>query len=290
MPHMCTRCREVFDDGADILKGCPKCGGRMFEYIRERETLITEAMGVRRPPRRTAAIATSVRDRNEIKEEMRRQQVVPENPIQPIATQTSQIRLMKPTVRLINCARGGIINEAALAKAVAENRIAGAAVDVYTKEPPVGNPLLEQERIITTPHLGASTAEAQINVALAVADQIIAISRGQLPTTAINLISIPPETIALMEPYMDIAERMGRLLGQLGTSRFEQHEDRPNIIGPVCVVLGEANINIGSMHVGRISPGQPQLMVLNVDTPVGDETLKRILSVSGVLSARTISM
>lgn len=310
-----------------------------------------------------------------------------------------QIKMMKPTVRLINCARGGIINEAALARAVAENRIAGAAVDVYTKEPPVGNPLLEQERIITTPHLGASTAEAQINVALAVADQIIAISRGQLPTTAINLISIPPETIALMEPYMDIAERMGRLLGQLGTSRFEQleivyggsiaekdtrlitiaavkgllsaigahanlvnsmtllrergiklmesktetangysnlitmrlktasetfavhgtvyrpddrrivqindyrvhvptegnlvlvlHEDRPNIIGPVCVVLGEANINIGSMHVGRISPGQPQLMVLNVDSPLSDETLKRILSVSGVLSARTISM
>lgn len=310
-----------------------------------------------------------------------------------------QIKMMKPTVRLINCARGGIINEAALARAVAENRIAGAAVDVYTKEPPVGNPLLEQERIITTPHLGASTAEAQINVALAVADQIIAISRGQLPTTAINLISIPPETMAVMEPYMDIAERMGKLLGQLGTSRFEQleivyggsiaekdtrlitiaavkgllsaigaqanlvnsltllkekgvkliesktevangysnlitmrlktasetfavhgtvyrpddrrivqindyrvhvptegnlvlvlHEDRPNIIGPVCVVLGEANINIGSMHVGRISPGQPQLMVLNVDSPVSDETLKRILSVSGVLSARTISM
>ncbi|MDI9616096.1 MAG: phosphoglycerate dehydrogenase [Methanothrix sp.] len=310
-----------------------------------------------------------------------------------------QIKMMKPTVRLINCARGGIINEAALARAVAENRIAGAAVDVYTKEPPVGNPLIEQERIITTPHLGASTAEAQINVALAVADQIIAISRGQLPTTAINLISIPPETMAVMEPYMDIAERMGRLLGQLGTSRFEQleivyggsiaekdtrlitiaavkgllsaigahanlvnsltllkekgvkliesktevangysnlitmrlktasetfavhgtvyrpddrrivqindyrvhvptegnlvlvlHEDRPNIIGPVCVVLGEANINIGSMHVGRISPGQPQLMVLNVDSPVSDETLKRILSVSGVLSARTISM
>lgn len=310
-----------------------------------------------------------------------------------------QIKMMKPTVRIINCARGGIINEAALAKAVAENRIAGAAVDVYTKEPPVGNPLLEQERIITTPHLGASTAEAQINVALAVADQIIAISRGQLPTTAINLISISPETIALMEPYMDIAERMGRLLGQLGTSRFEQleivyggsiaekdtrlitiaavkgllsaigahanlvnsmallkekgiklmesktetangysnlitmrlkttsetfavhgtvyrpddrrivqindyrvhvptegnlvlvlHEDRPNIIGPVCVVLGEANINIGSMHVGRISAGQPQLMVLNVDTPVSDETMKRILSVSGVLSARRISM
>lgn len=65
---MCTRCKKVFDDGADILKGCPKCGGRMFEYIRERETLITEAMGVRRPPRR--AVATAVRDRNEIKDVM----------------------------------------------------------------------------------------------------------------------------------------------------------------------------------------------------------------------------
>ncbi len=310
-----------------------------------------------------------------------------------------QIKLMKPTVRIINCARGGIINEAALAKAVAENRIAGAAVDVYTKEPPVGNPLLEQEKIITTPHLGASTAEAQINVALAVADQIIAISRGQLPTTAVNLISISPETMAMMEPYMDLAERMGKLLGQLGSSRFEQvdivyggtvaekdvrlitlaavkgilsaigaqanlvnavtllkekgiklmesktetangysnlitmrlktatetfavhgtvyrpddrrivqindyrvhvpteghlvlvlHEDRPNIIGPVCVVLGEANINIGSMHVGRIAGGEPQLMVLNVDTPVTDETMKKILAVSGVLRARTLTL
>lgn len=80
MPHMCTRCKKVFDDGADILKGCPKCGGRMFEYIREREseTLITEAMGVRRPPRRSPAITTAVRDMGEIKEDMRRLQVASE--------------------------------------------------------------------------------------------------------------------------------------------------------------------------------------------------------------------
>ncbi|MGB9903002.1 Zn-ribbon domain-containing protein [Methanothrix sp.] len=87
---MCTRCKKVFDDGADILKGCPKCGGRMFEYIRERETLITEAMGVRRPPRRTATIATAVRDRNDTEEEMQREQAAPENPNQPIATRASQ--------------------------------------------------------------------------------------------------------------------------------------------------------------------------------------------------------
>lgn len=91
MPHMCTRCKKVFDDGADILKGCPKCGGRMFEYIREREseTLITEAMGVRRPPRRTAATATAVRDMNEIKEDMRRGQIASEIN-QPDASRTSQ--------------------------------------------------------------------------------------------------------------------------------------------------------------------------------------------------------
>ncbi|MDI9616093.1 MAG: Zn-ribbon domain-containing protein [Methanothrix sp.] len=92
MPHMCTRCKKVFDDGADILKGCPKCGGRMFEYIREREseTLITEAMGVRRPPRRTPAITTAVRDVGEIKEEMRRLQVASESVNKPPAIQTSQ--------------------------------------------------------------------------------------------------------------------------------------------------------------------------------------------------------
>lgn len=91
MPHMCTRCKKLFDDGADILKGCPKCGGRMFEYIREREseTLITEAMGVRRPPRRTAATATDVRGKNEIEEELVRQKGATEDIKKP-AAKTSQ--------------------------------------------------------------------------------------------------------------------------------------------------------------------------------------------------------
>lgn len=88
MPHMCTRCKKVFDDGADILKGCPKCGGRMFEYIRERETLITEAMGVRRPPRR--AVATAVRDRNEIKDMMGGERGASEKIKKPAAIQASQ--------------------------------------------------------------------------------------------------------------------------------------------------------------------------------------------------------
>ena len=131
-----------------------------------------------------------------------------------------EFKIMKPSVRIVNCARGGIINEAALAKAVADGKIAGAAVDVFTKEPPTGNPLLEQDKIITTPHLGASTAEAQVNVALAVADQILNIAKGGLPTNAINMPAISPETMAVMEPYMKLAEKMGNLAGQLVRQRI----------------------------------------------------------------------
>ncbi|VVB69142.1 Glyoxylate reductase [uncultured archaeon] len=135
-----------------------------------------------------------------------------------------EFKIMKPGVRVINCARGGIINEAALAKAVAEGKVAGVAVDVFTKEPPTGNPLLESDKIITTPHLGASTAEAQVNVALAVADQILTIAKGGLPTNAINMPAISPETLAVMEPYMSLAEKMGALAGQLMGSGFESLE------------------------------------------------------------------
>ena len=135
-----------------------------------------------------------------------------------------EFKIMKPGVRIVNCARGGIINEAALARAVSEGKVAGAAVDVFTKEPPTGNPLLEPDKIITTPHLGASTAEAQVNVALAVADQILTIAKGGLPSNAINMPAISPETLAVMEPYMKLAEKMGSLAGQLTGRGFESLE------------------------------------------------------------------
>ncbi len=310
-----------------------------------------------------------------------------------------EFKIMRPWVRIVNCARGGIINEAALAKAVAEGKIAGAAIDVFTKEPPTGNPLLEQEKIVTTPHLGASTAEAQINVALAVADQILAISKGGMPSTASNRPAISPETMAVMDPYMKLAEKMGSLAGQLAGCRFEtleivyggsiadkdtnpvtisaakgllscikggvnfvnalgllkeggvkliqsktdssngytdiislklrnkgetisvqgtvygnkdkrivqlnnyrvhvpsegdmvicMIEDKPNIIGPCCVALGESAINIGGMHVGRISEGLPQTMILSVDQAVPEETLDKIRAIPGVVSAKAVKL
>jgi len=312
-----------------------------------------------------------------------------------------EFEIMKPGVRIVNCARGGIINEAALAKAVADGKVAGAAVDVFTKEPPLGSPLLESDKIITTPHLGASTAEAQVNVALAVADQILTIARGGLPTNAINMPAISPDTLAVMEPYMILAEKMGSLAAQMAERSFDTLElayggtvadmdtravtisaikgllgtilgienvnfvnaqsllkergvkllesktesgdgysntiavklrangevtkvqgtvysnkdrrivelngyrtyvplegsvvvavieDKPKIIGPCCVVLGEDKINIGGMHVGRMAEGQPQLMILSVDQAVPESTLRRIRKVAGVISAKTVTL
>ena len=238
-------------------------------------------------------------------------------------------------------------------------------------------------------------------MALAVADQILAIARGGLPTNAINMPAISPETLAVMEPFMKLAEKMGALLGQLvgtgfdtleliysgtlaekdvrpvtisaiigllgslmgdGSVNFvnaqrtlkemgvkllesktesangysnaitlkltrngaatvvqgtvsgnkekrivqlnEYHtyipsegdmviatiEDRPNIIGPCCVVLGEGKINIGGMHVGRIAAGLPQLMVLSVDHLATDEIMKKLCAVPGVTSAKMVEL
>ncbi len=126
-----------------------------------------------------------------------------------------QLAMMKPTVRIINTARGGIIDEEALYRAVEEGRIAGAAVDVFVHEPAVGNKLVESDRIVVTPHLGASTAEAQERVAVDVAEQIIAHLKGEPVRYAVNAPLIPPETLSFLAPYIDVALKMGLLAQQL---------------------------------------------------------------------------
>jgi len=97
-----------------------------------------------------------------------------------------ELALVKPTVRIINCARGGLINEEALAKAVKEKRIAGAAIDVFSTEPATKSVLFENDNIIVTPHLGASTTEAQATAAKDVAEQIIDVFKGQPARYAVN--------------------------------------------------------------------------------------------------------
>ncbi len=134
-----------------------------------------------------------------------------------------QIAMMKKTARLINCARGGIIDEAALIKALQDKRIAGAALDVYDVEPPDFNsPLFKLDNCVTTPHLGASTSEAQVNVAIEIAQAVKDALLGLGIRNAANFPSLSAEAYKAIEPYLDLAERMGKFSGQLVQGRIKQ--------------------------------------------------------------------
>jgi len=136
-----------------------------------------------------------------------------------------KLALMKPTVRLINCARGGIIDEAALAEAAKAGQIAGAAVDVFTVEPAAAdNPLLGVPNILTTPHLGASTEEAQVNVALDIAEQIVEVLNGKPARAAVNMPSVSADMLGRLQPYLTLAEKIGSLHAQLTSSPISEVE------------------------------------------------------------------
>ncbi len=126
---------------------------------------------------------------------------------------------MKQGVRIINCARGGIIDEPALCKAIKEGKVAGAAIDVFEKEPPVGNPLMEFDSVVVTPHLGASTEEAQVGVAVDIAEQIIDFLKNGIVRNAVNLPGVEPETFEMLKPYFKLAEKLGSLGTQLADGR-----------------------------------------------------------------------
>lgn len=132
-----------------------------------------------------------------------------------------EIALMKPSVRIINCARGGLIDEALLAKAVADKKIAGAAVDVFSKEPITESPLFGNDNIIVTPHLGASTAEAQVTSARDVAEQIVDVLNGRPAKYAVNIPFVPSETFAVLSPFMKTASVAGKLLNQLAEGQIK---------------------------------------------------------------------
>jgi len=126
-----------------------------------------------------------------------------------------QIGMMKKGARIVNCARGGLVDEEALFNAVQEGKLAGAAVDVFSKEPTTDNILFKSDKIIVTPHLAASTDEAQVGVAVDVAEQIVAMQAGQAARYAVNAPLVPPETMAVIAPYMGVAYMVGRLVTQL---------------------------------------------------------------------------
>ncbi|MFC2007313.1 phosphoglycerate dehydrogenase [Chloroflexota bacterium] len=311
-----------------------------------------------------------------------------------------ELAMIKPTARIINCARGGLIDEEALTRAVREKRLAGAAIDVFKSEPITESVLFEENNIIVTPHLGASTAEAQVTAARDVADQIIDVFRGQPARYAVNVPFIPAETLTVLEPFVKAANVVGKLIrqlmeGQAKTVRitysgeisnydtnalkaavlagflegiieervnlvnanliaaqrglkvveqkeptcenhtsivsaevttsagtidaagtvingeihlvrvnnywldivptgdyflFSDHLDRPGIVGAVGKILGDADVNISFMHVGRLKVRGHALMVLIMDEPLAEEQQQQILAIPDIYSIKLVQL
>ena len=133
---------------------------------------------------------------------------------------TEQLAKMKPGARLINVARGELVDEDALLEALENEQLAGVALDVFTNEPPGDLPLLRHPRLMATPHLGASTQEAQREVAIEAAEQVIAVLNGQPARNTVNAPFVPPEVHAILAPYVPVASMVGRLLTNMARGQF----------------------------------------------------------------------
>ena len=148
---------------------------------------------------------------------------------------------VKPGVRIINCARGELIDEAALIQAIKDGKVAQAALDVYSKEPlNPDSPLLDVPEIICTPHLGASTGEAQDKVAIAICDQLIDFQKYGSIRNAVNMPSIDEETLKQIKPYLDLGSDLGQLASQL-------------VEGPITQVKVQYNGDVSNLNVEPIT-------------------------------------
>ena len=172
-----------------------------------------------------------------------------------------ELAKLKPTARIINCARGGLIDEEAIVKAIKSGKIAGAAFDVFDKEPVTDSPLFKEDKIIVTPHLGASTVEAQTGVAKDVAAEVLAVLQGQFSKYAVNAPHIAPELV----PFMRVAANIGNLASQLmegqinsthirysgGVSNYDCNPIKTALISGLLQQASEERINL--VNVGFIA-------------------------------------
>ncbi|MFQ5877783.1 MAG: phosphoglycerate dehydrogenase [Acidobacteriota bacterium] len=134
----------------------------------------------------------------------------------------AELERCRDGVRIANVARGGIIDEAALVAAIASGKVGGAALDVFEVEPPAGSPLLELDSVILTPHLGASTREAQEKVGTRIASQIAGYLKEGVVVNAVNMEGVDPKILPATQPFRDLCERMGRFLAALTRGRVEE--------------------------------------------------------------------
>jgi len=177
---------------------------------------------------------------------------------------TKEFAMMKKGVRIINCARGGIIDEAALVVAIQEGKVAQAALDVFEKEPlPADSPLLKLPNVVLTPHLGASTEEAQVNVSIEVSEIVRDALLNKGIRNAANYPCLEAEVCNILEPYINLSEKLGKFAGQITEGRLQ-----------------ELNITYsGSIIQYDLSP-LTMALVKGVFTPVLRETVNFINAVS----------
>lgn len=307
--------------------------------------------------------------------------------------------IMKENTFIVNCARGGIINEDDLYDALSEGKIGGAGLDVFEKEPPKDSPLLNLDNMVVTPHIGASTREAQRDAAIIVAKEIKRVFKSESPKNVINMPVLDPESFGIIKPYFQLMEKLGKFLiqtaqgnireiditycGELaefskqdiltrmvlqevlnpiltepvnlvnakavaenrgiiviegkrhdakghdslirikmksegnemsvegvlakepqivmindykvdvethGTMLIATYEDIPGIIGAIGTKLGEHNVNIAKMQVGRQKPGGEAVMVLKVDQQVPKGVLGELKKLDHVYDAVTVNL
>jgi D-3-phosphoglycerate dehydrogenase len=174
---------------------------------------------------------------------------------------SKELAKLKPTARIINCARGGLIDEEAIVKAIKTGKIAGAAFDVFDKEPVSDSPLFTEDKIIVTPHLGASTIEAQTGIAQDIAEEVLAVLQGRFSKYAVNAPHIAPE----LAPFMRVAATIGNLASQLmegqinsthikysgGVSNYDCNPIKTALISGLLQQTSEERINL--VNVGFIT-------------------------------------
>ncbi len=211
-----------------------------------------------------------------------------------------ELKTMKPGVRLLNVSRGGVIDEDALLKALEEGHVAGAALDVFVKEPPGDSPLLQHPKVVATPHLGASTAEAQQEVAQEVAREVLAILDGKPARSTVNMPFLPPDVHAVVAPYLETATTVGNLVRQLAEGQFVSieiryygelanydtstlksaalvgllrgvTEERVNLVNAP-VLAAQRGLHISEQKNGA-SQGYPSMIVLELKTQQGSVSL-----------------
>jgi D-3-phosphoglycerate dehydrogenase len=209
---------------------------------------------------------------------------------------------MKPNVRIINCARGGIIDEAALAEALQQGKIGGAALDVYEEEP-LGESALRSlgKEVILTPHLGASTEEAQANVAIDVAEQIRDVILGLPARSAVNIPGLRPDLMEKLRPYLQLAETLGNLVSQLAGGRIESltvklqgelatNESQPVVVAALKGLLSHALQERVNYVNASIEAKERGIRVIETrDASVKDYTGSLYLSAKGSLGEHSVS-